>query len=151
MQRRSSIAAKVLVARQEKRCRGALRRGTATVEFAFCAPIVFMLFMGMIEITRFHVVRHSLDQAVYAGARVGIVPGATAAQVQTSVTDRLSSAGVVNPTITVTPSVIDSTTTSVTVRASIDCEENSWTLPRFFENQTIVAEMTLDHENVAFE
>ena len=149
MKRRPPFAA-IPTARRKNRRRSTLRRGVATVEFAFSVSIVFMLFMGMIEVTRFHVVRHSLDQAVYAGARIGIVPGATASQVEASVTARLASAGVVNPTITVTPAIINSSTMAITVQASIDCAENSWTLPRFFENQTITAEITLDHENIAF-
>jgi len=126
------------------------RRGLATVEFSICASVVFFLFLGMIEVTRFHVVRHSIDQAVYTGARVGIVPGATAAEVEQAVLDRLSMAGVIGPSVTITPPVIDSSTTSVTVRVSAPYEQNSWTLPKYFSGVDVVAEMTLDHENVAF-
>lgn len=115
-----------------------------------CASIVFFLFLGMIEVARFHVVRHSLDQAVYMGARAGIIPGATAAEVDQIVRDRLSAAGVISPTVTIAPSVIDSSTTSVTVRATTPYDQNSWTLPKFFSGVTVVAEMTLDHENTAF-
>ena len=69
------------------------RRGAATVEFALTSFIVFFLFMAMIEFARFHIVRHSMDQAVYMGARVGIVPGATSAEVDQTVRDRLTLAG----------------------------------------------------------
>lgn len=127
------------------------RRGAAAVEFAFSASIVFFLFLSMIEVTRFHVVRHSLDQAVYSGARVGIVPGATAAEVRTAVEDRLQSAGVVSPSITITPTVIDETTRTVTVAASADYAQNSWAMPKLFDGATIDAQITLDHENVAFD
>lgn len=127
-----------------------LRRGVVAVEFAFCASIVFFFFLTMVEFARFHVVRHSLDQAVYAGARVGIVPGATAADVNQSVIDRLAMAGVLGATITITPPVIDAATRSVTVRVAAPYDENSWTLPKFFSDVNVVAEMTLDHENVAF-
>ena len=118
-----------------------LRRGVVAVEFAFCASIVFFFFLTMIEVARFQIVRHSLDQAVYAGARVGIVPGATTAEVNQSVTDRLASAGVFGATITVTPPVINASTRSVTVRVTAPYDENSWTLPKFFANVDVVAEM----------
>lgn len=137
-------------ARTRRRPAPLLRRGVVAVEFAFCASIVFFFFLTMIEVARFHVVRHSLDQAVYAGARVGIVPGATAADVNQSVTDRLAAAGVIGATVTVTPPVINSATSAVTVRVSAPYSANSWTLPKFFANVDVVAEMTLDHENVAF-
>lgn len=136
--------------RTHRRHAALLRRGVVAVEFAFCASIVFFFFLTMIEVARFHIVRHSLDQAVYAGARVGIVPGATAAEVNQSVTDRLASAGVFGATITVTPPVINSSTRAVTVRVTAPYDESSWTLPKFFSNVNVVAEMTLDHENVAF-
>jgi Flp pilus assembly protein TadG len=130
--------------------RGPLRRGAAAVEFAFSASIVFFLFLAMIEVARFHVVRHSLDQAVYQGARTGIVPGATVTQVTDAVRNRLSIAGVINPTVTVTPAVITNATRTITVRAACSYAQNSWTLPKFFNGMDVVAEMTLDHENVAF-
>lgn len=126
------------------------RRGTASVEFALCASIVFFLFLGMIEVSRFHILRHSIDQAVYMGARTGIVPGATFDEVDQVVRDRLRAGGVINPTVTITPNVLDSTTTEVTVRASTPYDENSWTLPKYFSGVTVWAELTLDHENIVF-
>lgn len=126
------------------------RRGTATVEFSLAASIVFMLFLAMIEFTRFHVVRHSIDQAVYMGVRAGIIPGATSAEVDQIVRDRLSSAGVLGATVTVTPTAITSSTAAVTVRVSAPYQQNSWTLPKFFAGMNVVGELTLDHENVAF-
>ena len=126
------------------------RRGAAVVEFAFCSSIIFMLFMGLIELSRFHVVRHSLDQAVYTGVRVGIVPGGTSAEVETAVRDRLALAGVVNASVTVEPQVIDENTSSVTARAVCNYADNAWSLPKYFSDLTISAEMTLDHEYVGY-
>ena len=140
---------RIHAAQTRRRHAALLRRGVVAVEFAFCASIVFFFFLVMIEFARFHVVRHSLDQAVYAGARVGIVPGATAAEVNQSVTDRLAAAGVLGATVTVTPPVINPSTRAVTVRVSAPYEENSWTLPKFFSSVNVVAEMTLDPENGA--
>lgn len=139
------------ISRRRQQRRGDSRRGAATVEFAFAASIVFFLFLSMIEVTRFYIVRHSMDQAVYSGARVAIVPGASAADAQTAVEDRLAAAGVQNPTVTITPSVITETTDAVTVRASVDYADNSWAVPKLFSGASVVAEITLDHENIAFQ
>lgn len=137
---------------RQKRRRAAAgsRTGTTTVEFAFCASIVFFLFLTMVEVTRFHVVRHSLDQAVYMGVRTGIVPGASAADINQVVNDRLAAAGVMGATVSVTPAVITTDTATVTVRASAPYNANSWTLPKFFDGVDVQSEITLDHENVAF-
>lgn len=136
--------------RPPRRGRRRDRAGTSTVEFSLCAPIIFFMFLGMVEISRFHILRHSIDQAVYMGARTAIVPGATADQVDTVVRDRLQLAGVISPTVTITPAVITSETQSVTVQVSAPYEDNSWALPRYFSGVDVAAEMTLDHENVAF-
>lgn len=136
--------------RTTRRVRRRDRAGTATVEFSICASVVFFLFLGMIEVARFHIVRHSIDQAVYMGARAGIVPGATADQVDQIVRDRLQSAGVISPSVVVTPNLITADTTAVTVRVSTPYDQNSWALPKYFSGVDVVAEMTLDHENVAF-
>ncbi|MEQ8847322.1 TadE/TadG family type IV pilus assembly protein [Botrimarina sp.] len=133
------------------RGRGDHRRGVATVEFAFCASILFLLFITMIEVARFHVLRHSMDQAVYMAARAGIVPGATSAAVNDTAVSRLAAAGVRNATLTITPPVITDETQSVTVRAVAPYNENSWTLPKFFDGVQVRSEITLDHENVAFD
>ncbi|TWT48678.1 TadE/TadG family type IV pilus assembly protein [Botrimarina hoheduenensis] len=137
--------------RRSNACGPKDRRGTATVEFAFSASITFFLFLAMIEVGRFHVVRHSMDQAVYMGARTGIVPGATTAQVEQIVADRLRAAGVLGATIAVSPGVIDTTTRSVTVAATTPYDQNSWALPKFFGGLDVAASITLDHENVAFD
>lgn len=133
-------------------CRGRRRdrAGTSTVEFSLCAPIIFFMFLGMIEVSRFHVLRHSIDQAVYMGARTAIVPGATAGEVDTVVRERLQLAGVISPTVTITPSVITTDTQSVTVQVSAPYGDNSWSVPKYFIGVIVAAEMTLDHENVAF-
>ncbi|QDT68350.1 TadE-like protein [Planctomycetes bacterium MalM25] len=127
------------------------RRGAATVEFALTSFIVFFLFMTMIEFARFHIVRHSMDQAVYMGARVGIVPGATANEVDQTVRDRLTLAGISDATISISPAVITDATTSVTVNATAPFGQNSWATPKFFGGVNVVAEITLDHENIVFQ
>ncbi len=57
---------------------------------------------------------------------------------------------IVNPTITVTPTVIDSTTTQVTVNVSATFRESSWFTPMFLGNSVIRSTTTLQHENALF-
>lgn len=125
------------------------RKGAVTVEFALCSFIIFLLFLGLIEFARFHVVRHTLDQAAYEGARAGIIIGSTANDAETVAQQILSAGGIVSPTVSVTPSTIDDSTLEVTVQVQASYSANSWTMPKFFQGATITAETTLDHENVA--
>lgn len=117
------------------------RRGMATVEFAFTAPIVFLMFMGAIEITRFQVLRHSVDEAIYMGARAGIVPGATSAEIDQTVRDRISAAGFTGESVTVTESP-----TNVTISASVPYDLNSWIAGDLFSEVDVTREITLDRE-----
>ncbi len=118
-----------------------MRRGMATVEFAFTAPIVFFMFMAAIEFARFQVLRHSVDEAIYMGARAGIVPGATSAEIDQTVRDRISAAGFLGETVTVTE-----TTTAVTIQASVPYDLNSWIAGDFFNGVDVARELTLDRE-----
>ncbi len=47
------------------------------VEFAIVAPLLFFLFFASMEFCRVAMIRHTADNAVYEGCRVGIIPGAT--------------------------------------------------------------------------
>lgn len=126
------------------------REGAFTVEFAICSGLFFTTFMAGIEFTRFMYARHSVDQAAYEGARVGIVPGNTVSDVRARVAQILSATGVRNAVITVTPSVFTSSTDTVTVNVKSAYADSSWMKPFFLANTDLVAEITLDHENKAF-
>jgi Flp pilus assembly protein TadG len=54
------------------------RRGTAAVEFAMTAPLLFMMIYASVELGHANMVLNATEAACYEGARVGIVPGATA-------------------------------------------------------------------------
>ena len=67
--------------------RSSLRRtrtAAVVVEFAICAPILFLFFFASLEFSRVNMIRQSVENAVYEGARRGIVPGATAANCRAS-------------------------------------------------------------------
>lgn len=102
------------------------RRGAVTVEFALAAPILFLLFLGSFEFARVNMVRHTMDIAGYEGARRGILPGATAAQVEARTNSVLSTTGVANAQVQA--DVLDD---QVTVDIDVPLGANTW-LARYF-------------------
>jgi Flp pilus assembly protein TadG len=126
------------------------RQGAYTVEFALCCGLFFMIMMAGIEFTRFMYAKHSVDQAAYEAARLGIVPGATPSQV-TAVANRiLGATGIRNSTVTVSPSTFNGSTSTVTVSIRCPYADNSWMGPVFLVNTNLQSDITLDHENKAF-
>jgi Flp pilus assembly protein TadG len=122
------------------------RSGAVVVEFAICAPILFMFFFASPEFSRVNMIRQSIENAVYEGARRGIVPGATADDCRNSAQVVLNSIFARNATISVTPTVITQDTSEVTVAVAVPVNSNSWVTPVFFANKTISGAMTLKRE-----
>jgi Flp pilus assembly protein TadG len=129
-----------------RRDRRFARTGAVVVEFAICAPILFLFFFASLEFSRVNMIRQSVENAVYEGARRGIVPGATAANCRDSAQAVLNSISTTGATITVTPSVITEDTAEVTVAVAVPVNNNSWVIPFFFADKTIASSMTLRRE-----
>lgn len=126
------------------------RQGAFTVEFAFCCGIFFVVMMAGIEFTRFMYARHSVDQAAYESARVGIIPGNTPAQVRATANRILNATGIRGAIVDITPSQFTDQTATVNVRIRCDYAENSWIGPVFLTGAKIESNLTLDHENKAY-
>jgi len=122
------------------------RFGAVVVEFAICAPILFMFFFASLEFSRVNMIRQSVENAVYEGARRGIVPGATATDCRNSAQVVLNSISAHDATVSVTPSTITKDTSQVTVAVAVPVNSNSWVIPTFFANKTISSSMTLNRE-----
>ena len=118
------------------RIRVADRTAAVVVEFAICAPILFLFFFASLEFSRVNMIRQSVENAVYEGARRGIVPGATAANCRTSAQAVLNSISASGATITVTPTVITKDTPEVTVAVTVPVNNNSWVIPVFFDGRS---------------
>jgi Flp pilus assembly protein TadG len=56
------------------------RRGTASLEFAVTAPILFTLLFGSVELTRMNMIRNTANNAAYEAVRTCVVPGAKASE-----------------------------------------------------------------------
>jgi Flp pilus assembly protein TadG len=130
----------------QKRPRHRPRAAAVVTEFAICAPLLFFFFFAALEFSRVNMIRQSVENAVYEGARRGIVPGATAANCRTSAQAVLNGISANGATITVTPSTIVKDTPEVTVAVSVPVNNNSWVTPLFFAGRTITSQMTLRRE-----
>lgn len=126
------------------------RLGAFTIDFAICSGVFFTILLAGFEFARFMYTRHSVEQAAYESARVGIVPGKTVAEVTAKANQILNATGVRNATITVTPTTFTTSTSTVTVEIRCKYSDNSWLKPMFLANTDMLSSMTLDHENKAY-
>lgn len=99
------------------------RTGAATVEMAVTVGLAFFFFFGALEFCRVSMVQHTVANALYEGARQGIIPGATATEVQNKASKILSTIGVTGAEITVTPNNITSSTKEITVRIQVPLDK----------------------------
>ena len=102
------------------------RRGATTVEMAFVVPIVFMLTFGALEFARVNMVRNTVEDALFEGARQSVLPGATSSKITTKVNAVLATTGVKSATVTVDPPTILTSTQKITVRIRVPMSSNSW-------------------------
>ena len=122
------------------------RRGAVTVEFVLVSLVFFTLVFGMVEFSRLNIIRHAADNAAYEGARVGIVPGATVAEVEAAAQRMLDVVGVGTSTVVVTPDPLTTDADDVTVSVTVPVAENSWMVPKFSNGLTIQSSTTLGTE-----
>ncbi len=124
------------------------RAGAAAIEFAIVAPLLFLFFFAAFEFCRVAMIRHTADNAVYEGCRAGIIPGATSADAQREATRIMSSLGVTNVIVAVTPSTIDRETPEVTVRMEVPLDGNSFVPNQFVAGRRIIRELTMRREHI---
>ena len=68
-------------------------RGAALIEMIFVLLVLFYLAMGTVEFGWYLYAKHIVQSAARDGARAGIVAGATQAQLNTAITNTMTSAG----------------------------------------------------------
>ena len=113
------------------------RNGAATVEFALTAPLLFLLLFGSYELNRANMIMHTCESAAYEGARVGMVPGATAAEVREAAEGILGTVGVRNATVTITPANLSTQSDAVAVTINVGFDDNSLLAPLFVGGQRL--------------
>jgi Flp pilus assembly protein TadG len=124
------------------------RRGTATVEFAIVAPVLIVLAMGLIEVTRAVQVKNTLTDAVRSGCRLAIQPGASNAVVVANINQVLTNAGIPTGDVTVTIQVNGTTAdvstavqgNMVSVKIGLPVDDVAWVIPMFFTSKSVESE-----------
>jgi Flp pilus assembly protein TadG len=124
----------------------ASRRAAVTVEFALVCPIFLLIVLGTIEYSRINIIRHSVDNAAYEAARLGIVPGATVDEVTAKAQQLLAIVRIQSSTITVTPNPLNDDSDEVTVTIDVPVANNSWLIPQFGAGLVIRGTSTLRTE-----
>lgn len=118
------------------------RRGALTVEFAIVAPLIFLLFLGGLELSALNFARQTAGNASYEAARKLIIPGGTAAQAQAEGLRQMSIVGLgTGASVTITQ-----TTTTVTATVSVPAQNVSWGLVRFSSGYTLRQTCSLTKE-----
>ena len=121
---------------------GTNRRGALTVEFAIAAPLIFLLFLGGLELTALNFARQTAGNASYEAARKVIIPGGTVAQAQAEGLRQMSMVGLGTGA---TCTVINAATTA-TATVSVPATNVSWGLMRFCAGYNITQTCTLTKE-----
>jgi Flp pilus assembly protein TadG len=104
------------------------RRGSAAVEFAVIAPLMLMTTFALIEFSRAFMVMGSLEDAAAAGCRAAILERTSQTKVETAVANSLSSSGISNFDVTITPSTFETATEwePITVVVTADASDVAW-------------------------
>ncbi len=123
------------------------RQGAVTVEFAIAAPVLFMLVFAGVEFSRVNMIRNTIENAAYEGARSGVLPGATAANCAAVTQDLLDIVGVADSTITVNPPVILADTEDVTITVEIPMTmSNGYVTQWYYLGPTLRSVVTFKRE-----
>ena len=131
------------------KCRLARRSAAAAVEFALVAPLLVLLVLCMIEFGRMLMVQQILTNGAREGARKAVLPGATDAQVQTTIDNYMSAASISGFSRSVSPST-DSATggTSITITVTVPYSNVTW-LPvaQILKNTTLTSTVVMRKED----
>ena len=122
------------------------RAGMVAVEVAVVAPILFLIVMGAVELCRANMIRNAVENAAYVGAREGVIPGATVADVTAEANSILDAMQLDGGAVTVTPDPLVTSATELTVVVTVPYNSNSYILPKFMQNMSLRGECKLTRE-----
>ncbi len=131
-----------------------LRRGATLVEFAFVAPVFFLIVLGIIEIGRACMVTELLTEAARRACRQGVIEGTSSSSIQAAATNYLTSVGVSGETanVYVNDSPAGSTNvstmpayTEITVVVTVPASSVAWA-PPWFVTGTLSGQYTMRRE-----
>lgn len=126
-----------------------LRSGTAAVEFAITAPLLFLLLFGLVEFARAMMVQQILTSCSREACRVAIIAGKTKDDATKRITEPLASGGISNYTITYAPDPPSTAKESdpVVVTVQVQLGKVSWLpMPGFLGNINLIGSSTFSRE-----
>lgn len=118
------------------------RPGTVTVEFALVLPIALFLTFGMVEFSRVNMIRNSMQNAAYEGARTAIIRGGSNAEAKETAIDVMETMRVKNTEV-----IVNDANGFVEVIVTVPLHENMWVAPKYFAKTNIVKKCTLTKES----
>lgn len=104
---------------------------------ALCLPLLFALLFGCYEIAQANMILHATESAAYEAARNGIIPGADQDRMRQVAKNILSTVGVNDFQMTISPSVITRQTQTVRVEIEVNYLQNT-AAPKFFMRNSIL-------------
>ncbi|MBT5017552.1 pilus assembly protein [Planctomicrobium sp.] len=118
-----------------------------TVEFALVLPLALFIVFGLVEFSRVNMIRNTMQNAAYEGARAGILRGGSVNKAKREAKAILATINIKNPRVRVTPDTITNETPEVEVKITVQLGDNMWVTPKYFANTRMVKSFTLTRES----
>lgn len=128
--------------------RSKFRKGTTAVEFAITCGLVFMFFFAALEFAKVTMYRHTVENALYEGARSGIMPGATNEKVVAETYAILQNLGIHHAEVEVYPAVITNQTPSLQVRIRLALDRGLYGPAFYFLGKSLDRTIEMQREGV---
>lgn len=112
------------------------------------APLLFLLVFAGVEFARINSIRHTVDNASYEGARVGITPDGKVEDIEAAALKIMAAVGAKGSEVETTPAVITSETKQITVVVTTPVDGNGFIAPTFFSGSIMRGSTTLYREEL---
>lgn len=119
------------------------RRGAVVVEFAVILPVLLLVFLSFLEVSRVLLLQHSIDTAAYEGARNAMVPGASADEAIIAAEKLCEIARLRGYHVEVQPPVLDESTSFITVKVTLPVNQNITAGSLYFKAKQLESSVTL--------
>ena len=127
--------------KKRQRIRKSSRNGATTVEFAVVAPVIFLMFLGCLEMSNLNFVPNMANDAAFQVARRAIIPGADVDAAISDSKDVMGVAGIKQVKI-----ATSETTDEFSVTVSVPMDANTWGLSRFVSGKSVVHKCVLSKQ-----
>lgn len=125
------------------------RKGSAAVELAVVAPLLFAVLWGLVEFGRAIMVQQALVSSAREACRIAVLPGTTRDDVINRATTSLSAAGISSPTITMSPDPPSAASegTPITVTIQVSFNNVTWLpVPIYLGGKNLTASSVMRRE-----